>query len=42
MYNLQDEINKAQIQSGAEIEKARAALEQQLNTYQFTEKVKLT
>lgn len=37
MYNLQDEINKAQIQSGAEIEKARAALEQQLNTYQFTQ-----
>lgn len=40
MYNLQDEINKAQIQSGAEIEKARAALEQQLNTYNFTEKGK--
>lgn len=41
MYNLQDEINKAQIQSGAEIEKARKALETQLNTYQFTERVKL-
>lgn len=40
MYNLQDEINKAQIQSGAEIEKARAALEQQLNTYQFTQQGK--
>lgn len=40
MYNLQDEINKAQIQSGTEIEKARAALEQQLNTYNFTEKGK--
>lgn len=40
MYNLQDEINKAQIQSGAEIEKARKALETQLNTYQFTEKGK--
>lgn len=40
MYNLQDEINKAQIQSGAEIEKARKALEVQLNTYQFTEKGK--
>lgn len=39
-YNLQDEINKAQIQSGAEIEKARKALETQLNTYQFTEKGK--
>lgn len=39
-YNLQDEINKAQIQSGAEIEKARKALEVQLNTYQFTEKGK--
>ena len=26
-YNLQDEINKAQIQSGAEIEKARKAFE---------------
>lgn len=38
MYNLQDEINKAQAQSGAEIEKARKALEVQLNTYQFTEK----
>jgi len=36
MYNLQDEINKAQVQSGAEIEKARKALETQLNTYQFT------
>lgn len=40
MYNLQDEINKAQAQSGAEIEKARKALETQLNTYQFTEKGK--
>lgn len=40
MYNLNEEINKAQIQSGAEIEKARAALEQQLNTYNFTEKGK--
>lgn len=40
MYNLQDEINKAQIQSGAEIEKARAALQQQLNTYQFTQQGK--
>lgn len=39
-YNLQEEINKAQIQSGAEIEKARAALDQQLNTYQFTERGK--
>lgn len=37
MYNLQDEINKAQVQSGAEIEKARKALEVQLNTYNFTE-----
>ena len=40
MYNLQEELNKAQIQSGVEIEKARKALEVQLNTYQFTEKGK--
>lgn len=40
MYNLQEEINKAQIQSGAEIEKARKALETQLNTYNFTEQGK--
>lgn len=40
MYNLQEEINKAQIQSGAEIEKARKALEVQLNTYQFTQQGK--
>lgn len=40
MYNLQEELNKAQAQSGAEIEKARKALEVQLNTYNFTEKGK--
>lgn len=40
MYNLQDEINKAQIQSGAEIEKARKALETQLAMYNFTKEGK--
>ena len=40
MYNLQDEISKAQTQSAVEIEKARKALETQLNTYNFTEKGK--
>ena len=39
-YNLQNEINKAQTQSAVEIEKARKALETQLNTYNFTEKGK--
>ena len=39
-YNLQDEINKAQTQSAVEIEKARKALETQLNTYNFTKQGK--
>ena len=40
MYNLQDEISKAQTQSAVEIEKARKALETQLNTYNFTKQGK--
>ena len=39
-YNLQNEISKAQTQSAVEIEKARKALEQQLNTYNFTQQGK--
>lgn len=39
-YNLQNEISKAQTQSAVEIEKARKALETQLNTYNFTQQGK--
>lgn len=39
-YNLNDEITKAQQRSAREIEKARKALETQLNTYQFSERGK--
>lgn len=39
-YNLQNEINKAQTQSAVEIEKARKALETQLNTYEFSQRGK--
>lgn len=40
MYNLQEEISKAQTQSAVEIEKARKALETQLNTYEFSQRGK--
>ena len=40
MYNLQDEINKTEQRSVLEIEKARKALETQLNTYNFSKQGK--
>lgn len=40
MYNLQEEINKTEQRSVLEIEKARKALETQLNTYNFTKQGK--
>lgn len=39
-YNLQNEITNAQQRSAREIEKARKALEVQLNTYNFTKQGK--